>query len=238
MDMHLFTRRLKVYMSEGGRTQAAVARMLGHRKDTFNKWVNGVNKMPPDVLYKFCELHSLEDEQRDELYRLIGYVVAPSVAKQRAQLLIRGELSDFGEERKSAIVDALAGLIKVPRNAIEVVSVREASVIMDILIPARGCNELRRLLGYNSPRLAALGILRVRIEFQRDVVETWEFQDGVFQLVTHPESRGYLSRSGRGERNPGHAGIGGSVIFGSVLVRDHGIFVGRDYVGKLMDEEE
>jgi len=77
MDLYAFEQKLKFYIEKGGRSQAAVARLLGHRPDTFNKWVHSVNKMPFDVLHEFCRLHGLEGEQQLELFQLLGYEILP-----------------------------------------------------------------------------------------------------------------------------------------------------------------
>ncbi|MCB0060579.1 MAG: helix-turn-helix transcriptional regulator, partial [Caldilineaceae bacterium] len=74
--------KLKQYISEDGRSQAAVARKLGYPPDTFNKWVRGVNRMPDTVIIDFCTLLALAPEHQTELLKLAGYVVPNALAEQ------------------------------------------------------------------------------------------------------------------------------------------------------------
>jgi transcriptional regulator with XRE-family HTH domain len=77
MSLYEFEQKIKGYIKESGRSQAATARKLDVPPDTFNKWVRGVNRMPIDILYKFCQLVGLDEDQQAELYRLVGHVVPP-----------------------------------------------------------------------------------------------------------------------------------------------------------------
>lgn len=82
MSLYEFEQKIKEYIENSGRSQASTARLLGVPADTFNKWVRGVNQMPIDMLHKFCELVKLEENQRQELFKLAGYVVPPVVVEE------------------------------------------------------------------------------------------------------------------------------------------------------------
>jgi hypothetical protein len=80
VDYDFFEDAMKAYIAQSGRSQAKTARMLGVEPDTFNKWVRGVNRMPIDILHRFCELVGLNESQRTELFKLAGHVVPPVVS--------------------------------------------------------------------------------------------------------------------------------------------------------------
>jgi hypothetical protein len=82
VDYDFFEEAMKAYIAQSGRSQAKTARMLGVEPDTFNKWVREVNRMPIDILHRFCELVGLNENQRAELFRLAGHVVPPVVAEE------------------------------------------------------------------------------------------------------------------------------------------------------------
>ena len=84
MDHREFERQIKEYIRQDGRSQAAVARKLGYARDTFNKWVRFVNRMPDTVIFELCELLELGETQRTELLDLAGYAT-PSAALPTAK---------------------------------------------------------------------------------------------------------------------------------------------------------
>lgn len=81
MNPYEFEQKIKRYIKDSGRSQAATARKLGTSPDTFNKWVRGVNQMPIDIFHRFCELLQLAEDQHDELFVLAGHVVTPIIAE-------------------------------------------------------------------------------------------------------------------------------------------------------------
>lgn len=75
VDRYELEVRIKSYIKDDGRSQAAVARKLGYSPDTFNKWVRGVNRIPSEVLAQFCALLALNPQTHAELLQLSGYQV-------------------------------------------------------------------------------------------------------------------------------------------------------------------
>lgn len=59
MDRYAFEEKVKRYIEQDGRSQAAVARKLGYAVDTFNRWVRGTNRMPDSAILAFCQLLNL-----------------------------------------------------------------------------------------------------------------------------------------------------------------------------------
>lgn len=72
-DQFHFERALKGYIARRGYSQAELAKQINVTPPTFNKWVRGVNQIPIDALLNICEVLELNEEEREELFRGIGY---------------------------------------------------------------------------------------------------------------------------------------------------------------------
>jgi hypothetical protein len=107
VDKYEFEQKIKAYIEASGRSQAKTAKLLGHAPDSFNKWVRGVNRMPYDDLYKFCQLVELKEDKRIELFELAGYgVPATSPAT-----LSSHEISHQLENELQAYLDKMQELL-------------------------------------------------------------------------------------------------------------------------------
>lgn len=71
----LFTEKMLSYIKEDGRSQATIARQLGEKPATFNKWVHCENRMPDGAIHAFCKLLGLDKSQLAELLQLAGYTI-------------------------------------------------------------------------------------------------------------------------------------------------------------------
>ena len=109
MDLYAFEEKIKAYITQGGRTQAGVARLLGLAPDTFNKMVRGANRMPPDVIRQFGELHGLNEARQAELLELAGHEA----------VIIRGESGERLEQRELAPTPPIPIPIPIPRPRAE-----------------------------------------------------------------------------------------------------------------------
>lgn len=89
MNQHQFEQTIKGYIKQSGRSQAATARALGYARDTFNKWVKGINQIPSEVLQAFCQLAELTAPQQTELFALAGYALPPASPEISAQPTFR-----------------------------------------------------------------------------------------------------------------------------------------------------
>ncbi|HMQ52465.1 MAG TPA: helix-turn-helix transcriptional regulator [Anaerolineae bacterium] len=74
-----FEETLKGHIKRAGLTQAAVARKLGYRTDTLNKWIKGLNRIPDAELQKITEFLLLSGEEQQELFHLAGYIAVSSL---------------------------------------------------------------------------------------------------------------------------------------------------------------
>lgn len=75
MNRYELEQRIKRYIKQDGRSQAATARKLGYAPDTFNKWIRGVNRVPDRVIVELSELLGLAVDQQVDLLQLAGYTV-------------------------------------------------------------------------------------------------------------------------------------------------------------------
>lgn len=89
MNPYEFEQTIKGYIKQSGRSQAATARALGYARDTFNKWVKGINQIPSEVLQAFCQLAELTAAQQTELFALAGYTLPPASPDIAAQPTFR-----------------------------------------------------------------------------------------------------------------------------------------------------
>lgn len=103
VNRYEFERKIKIYISEDGRSQASVARKLGYAPDTFNKWVRGVNRMPDKVIGEFGTLFGLSSDNLVELLKLAGYTVPDARAESeriqddtKARMLFATQITPSG----------------------------------------------------------------------------------------------------------------------------------------------
>ncbi len=95
---------------------------------------------------------------------------------QQVQLYVPG--TPLSSERRSAIIDALAGLLKTSPQSITIYSVREGSTIFDLGIPIDAAHRLRHLLQNNNAQLRLLKIKKVILTNGPNEVEEWSLQEG------------------------------------------------------------
>jgi tetratricopeptide (TPR) repeat protein len=114
--------------------------------------------------------------------------------QRRVQIFLHGDFSSFGEERQGAVVDALAGLLGISSQSVEVYSVYAGSVVFDLGLPFGAVQRLRHLLQSNNGQLRLLRVEKVILEFSQGETETWLVEEGRFRLVAAPEPPDYLAR--------------------------------------------
>ncbi len=132
------------------------------------------------------------DALRDELERLRIdvehelkiYRPPKPIPKQRVQLYLHGDFSSLTPARRSSTIDALAGLLQISPNIIEIHSVHEGSVVFDLGIPSDAIQHLRFLLQSNNSQLRLLKIEKVILETKSGDIEEWGFREGKFDLVS------------------------------------------------------
>jgi membrane-associated protease RseP (regulator of RpoE activity) len=104
------------------------------------------------------------------------------------QVYIQGDLASLSEERKLASIAALATVIGVSPDVIEVYRVYEGSVVFDLGVPAAAFQRLRSLLQTNNNQLRLLKIEKIILQQDPNEVEEWVNEAGQFQLVSRAGS--------------------------------------------------
>ena len=111
---------------------------------------------------------------------------APDFAELwRVQVYLQGNFSSLPADRRSSIIDALAGLLRIPSEVIEVYRVYEGSVVFDLGIPSNAIQRLRSLLQSNNAQLRLLGVEKVILERELGK-EEWVLKEGKFDLALTP----------------------------------------------------
>jgi len=104
--------------------------------------------------------------------------------KQQVQLQIQGEVSSLSAERQWAALEAIASLLKVPPDSIDLYQIYTGSIIFDLGVPQQAIDRLRSLLESNSPQLRLLGIEKVLLQTEADTMEEWARRNGKFSLIS------------------------------------------------------
>jgi transcriptional regulator with XRE-family HTH domain len=175
-----FEEKIKLYLEVNGYTQAEFAEKMGYDRTTINKWVKGHHKMPIEAVNQFCELVGLGENERQELLELAGHDLSPIIPKCRVQIYLQGEFDSLTPERKATIIDALAGMLKISAQSIEVYSIYKGSIVFDLGLPEDAVKELRHLLQINYANLRLLGVTQVTIAQDLDKIDVWQIKDGQY----------------------------------------------------------
>jgi hypothetical protein len=113
---------------------------------------------------------------------LLGLDSCPELSlRQRVQIYIQGELPLLSAERQKAIIDALAGLMGIASQEIQVYRIYAGSIVFDLGIPENGVQHLRSLLQSNSAQLRLLKIEKIIFEPGVQGKENWLFKNGIFR---------------------------------------------------------
>lgn len=177
--------KIKLHLEMNGYTQAEFAEKMGYDRTTINKWVKGHYKMPVEAVNQFCELVGLEENERLELLELAGHDLSPIIPKCRVQIYLQGDFDSLTSERKATIIDALAGMLKVSPQSIEVYSVYKGSIVFDLGLPEGAVEKLRDLLSVNHANLRLLGVTQVTVVKELDEIEIWNIEDGKYVKQTN-----------------------------------------------------
>ncbi len=130
------------------------------------------------------ELKALESSGADEAtQRVPSQLIEDTNPKQRIQIYLQGEISSLSAERRSSIIDALAGLLRIPPGAIEVYQVYGGSIVFDLGLSTNAVQRLRSLLQSNNAQLRLLKIEKVILERKVGEIEVWIIKAGKFHLV-------------------------------------------------------
>jgi len=73
VDMLKFRQEVEMCLAREERSQAFLARRLGHLPETFNKWLVGENRIPYEVVGQICKFFELDSQQQVLLFDLAGY---------------------------------------------------------------------------------------------------------------------------------------------------------------------
>jgi RNA polymerase sigma factor (sigma-70 family) len=79
------------------------------------------------------------------------------------EIIFKGNLAQFTYEQQLAAIGALAGILNIPRDQIEILSARDGSVILHVAMPAEAIERLIALYEAQDPALEDLGIQAVKV---------------------------------------------------------------------------
>jgi len=109
-------------------------------------------------------------------------VVEQSLSKQKMQIQIPEDTARLSVERQTALLEALAGVMKSPPHEIELDEISPEGVVFDVSIPSPAMQQMRAQLVANNAQLRLLGIERVILERPSGQVEAWVAQQGSYTL--------------------------------------------------------
>jgi CHAT domain-containing protein/tetratricopeptide (TPR) repeat protein len=141
-------------------------------QDAFHRIVAGIKGISPG---------RNDDSSAERMAPPISSVCAEC---QRVQIYLQGNFSLLTADRRSSIQDALAGMLRISPEDIDVYRVYEGSVVFDLGIPPNATQRLRSLLQTNSDQLHLLKVDKVILEKESGGIEEWIIKEGKFTLVT------------------------------------------------------
>ena len=68
-----FKEKVTEYLEKENRSEAYLARALRCSPNQFNRWMNGLNRIPYSVVNQICNFFKLEKLQQIELFELADY---------------------------------------------------------------------------------------------------------------------------------------------------------------------
>lgn len=105
-----------------------------------------------------------------------------TVFKQKVQIHLQGAFGPSIDKRQSMVLEALAGLMGVSLDEIEVYNIYRGSVVFELGVPVAGVQKLRSYLLANNAQLRLVGIKKVFLERSSGKVEVWSLKQGRFEL--------------------------------------------------------
>ncbi|MFN8453512.1 MAG: response regulator [Anaerolineae bacterium] len=91
-----------------------------------------------------------------------------SASKDQVEITLIGDLTNFTPELQFAVVGALAGVLNIPRDQIDVLNAQAEGIILQLEMPTEAINQLIGLYEANDPVIQDLGIQQVRIIYRQD----------------------------------------------------------------------
>lgn len=127
------------------------------KQDAFESLLTRVKAINPIQYDKFSA--SIKDQPKSPKVRT-------NSGKSRAEIILIGDLSGLSLELKgaavSAIIGALADVLDIPRDQINVLQVQTGSIILRVEMPTEALNRLMGLYEVDDPIIRGLGIQQVR----------------------------------------------------------------------------
>jgi len=73
MDLGMFREIIEAELRQDSRSEAWLAKQLGHQPVTFNRWINGDTRIPYDVVCDICNYLKFDKRKQVELFDYAGY---------------------------------------------------------------------------------------------------------------------------------------------------------------------
>ena len=121
-----------------------------------------------------------------------------STFKRHAQIYLPDTPAALSAERRTALLEAFAAMLKISVQAIEVYGVYEGSLVFDLGLPPPAVQYLRALLQTNNPQLRLLGVEKVFLERESGEFEAWSRAEEKFKLAASSRPL-KISRDRRGK---------------------------------------
>jgi WD40 repeat protein len=101
--------------------------------------------------------------------------------KRHVQIYVHGP---FSAERTSAALIAMAAILEIPPQLIELNRVYPGSIVFELRVPVTAAHRLHTLLQTNDSRLLKADIYKVIGETESGGVEEWSLRNGTLALVS------------------------------------------------------
>lgn len=102
--------------------------------------------------------------------------------KQNIKIYLKGDASPLSKERRLAAITALASIMDISPEEIEVYAIYEGDIVFDLGVPAKGVERLYSHIQANKAQLRLLGVKAALIERESGVIESWVVREGKFEM--------------------------------------------------------
>lgn len=159
----------------------------------------GVNT-PPEILIEIEDIEARIEQLQRELEEVSK---KDNILRQRVQIYMQGDFPVFTSERRISTIVALAALMEISPEEIEVYNVSPGSIVFELGLPSDAVQRLRFLLQVNNAQLRLLKVEKVIIEKSGEI-EVWVDKEGKFDLVISPHPTIYSDIYGKSKSAMGN----------------------------------
>ncbi|MBN1218230.1 MAG: hypothetical protein JXM69_04820 [Anaerolineae bacterium] len=106
------------------------------------------------------------------------------IIKPKVVITLRYDFARLSNDARAAAINTLAGVMGIAPDEIEVMAVRQGSIVFELRVPLEAIIRLRSRLETNSAQLRLLKVEEVALEDERGQMEEWVTEDRQFKRVT------------------------------------------------------